>query len=88
MINWKQLTKEENATINKIVSRSQKLMRVTDRMSLDMDISAAHLSCPIKLDKLLEADDFNFCHDVAGIVNHIDRTTGELKDCFVPRFAV
>jgi hypothetical protein len=54
----------------------------------DMDICATHLNgCPLKLEELLAADDMNFAHDVFGIRRHIDRTTGELQDCFVPRYA-
>ena len=36
---------------------------------------------------MLAADDFNFGHDVFGIYRHLDRTTGKLMNCFVPRFA-
>ena len=53
-----------------------------------MDIDACHSNgCPLKLHELLEADDFNFAHDAFGIRKHIDRTTGKLQDCFVPRYA-
>lgn len=53
-----------------------------------MDIDACHNNgCPLKLHELLEADDFNFAHDAFGIRRHIDRTTGKLQDCFVPRYA-
>ena len=40
----------------------------------------------IDFDRLLEADDFNFAHDVFGIIRHMDRTTGKLTDFFSPRF--
>jgi hypothetical protein len=53
-----------------------------------MDIEAAHCNGnPLKLKELLEADDSNFMHDVLGIRRHINRKTGELEDCFVPRYA-
>jgi len=58
-----------------------------DFISLDMDITAAHNHCPLKLTELLEANEFNFCHDVFGIRNHINRDTGELQNCFLPRYA-
>ena len=52
----------------------------------DMDITACHCNGnPLDLEKLLAADDFNFAHDVFGIRNHIDRNTGKLMNCFVPR---
>ncbi len=57
-----------------------------DLMSLEMDIIATHTNgCPLDLQKLLNADAFNFAHDIVGINNHIDRETGELKNCFLPR---
>jgi len=53
-----------------------------------MDIDACHSNgCPLRLADLLEADDVNFAHDIFGIRAHISRITGELKDCFVPRYA-
>jgi len=59
-----------------------------DKRSLSMDLTACHLNgTPLKLEELLEADDFNFIHDVGGIRRHMDRRTGKLTDCFLPRFA-
>lgn len=43
--------------------------------------------CPLKLEALAKADEANFAHDVFGIRRHIDRETGKLGDCFLPRFA-
>lgn len=57
-----------------------------DRMSAHMDITACHANGnPLDLEKLLKADDFNFAHDFFGINRHINRVTGEMMDCFVPR---
>lgn len=56
-------------------------------MDASMDIEAAHCNGnPLRLADLLEADDFNFAHDVFGIRRHIDRETGKLGDCFSPRY--
>lgn len=56
---------------------------------VDMDISVCHLNgCPLDLGALLSANTSDFAHDLFGILHHIDRKTGELKDCFIPRFAV
>lgn len=53
-----------------------------------MDITAVHANGnPLKLAELLATDDFNFTHDVFGITRHIDRETGKLGGCFVPRFS-
>jgi hypothetical protein len=54
-----------------------------------MDIEACHSNgMPLKLDELLKADRYNFAHDLVGIYNHLDRVTGQLGDCFVPRYAL
>jgi len=89
MIAWEKVTKEETVLINKIVKRACKSFpkNIKDGMSLDMDISATHISCPLRLTDLLAADKFNFAHDVFGIMSHINRETGNLEHCFVPRFA-
>ena len=53
-----------------------------------MDIDACHSNgCPLKLQELLVADNANFAHDIFGIRRHLDRTTGELGDCFLPRYS-
>lgn len=55
--------------------------------SIMMDIDACHSNgCPLQLQKLLEASRLDFIHDVLGIHRHIDRTTGKLQDCFLPRY--
>lgn len=53
-----------------------------------MDLDAVHSNgCPLDLAKLAGFDEFNFAHDVFGIRRHLDRATGKLGDCFVPRCA-
>lgn len=52
-----------------------------------MDFTAVHANGnPLRLDALLEADDFNFAHDAFGIARKLDRSTGKLTDFFSPRF--
>jgi len=54
-----------------------------------MDLTACHAnSNALGLDRIIIADDFNFVHDVFGIRAHLDRETGKLRDCFIPRFSV
>jgi hypothetical protein len=86
-MNWKKITQDESVTIGKIVKRAAKEVSVQDILGAQMDISAAHIEMPIKLNELLKADKFNFGHDVCGIINNINRATGKLDNCFVPRFA-
>lgn len=87
MINWNKITKEDQNICIKIINRAKNLIEIKDRIGAEMDIQAAHITCPLKLKELLAADNFNFMHDVCGISNNINRETGELENCFVPRFA-
>jgi|GEM_PF-649351 len=86
------LSKEEIKLITKIAARyCAKLMEMDapprDQQDVVMDITAVHHQCPLKLEQLLHTDDFNFIHDVAGIEYHLNRETGKLENCFVPRYA-
>ena len=57
-------------------------------LDMEMDISACHSNgCRLNLIELLLADDATFAHDVFGISRHLDRRTGRLTNCFVPRLA-
>jgi predicted transcriptional regulator len=57
-------------------------------LSTLMDVIEVHLnSCPLQLAALLQAPNFDFVHDVTGIRRHLNRQTGELQDCFLPRYA-
>lgn len=58
-----------------------------DRVSLVMDLEVATEEFNLRLDEFLNADNFNFSHDVVGIQQHIDRDNGEMVKKFVPRFA-
>jgi hypothetical protein len=88
------LTKDEYDIIFRIVERFNSNRKklgfapLATPLHLAMDISACHCSgCPLNLQGLLDADDIDLAHDVVGIVNHISRGTGELKEEFRPRFA-
>lgn len=87
-INFK-TTPAEFKTINRIVKRAMNLkIKGYSAMTCDMDITACHCNGnPLDLSRLLEADDFNFAHDILGIRAHINRDTGALENCFSPRFS-
>lgn len=75
-----------------IVKRAEQMCRergaeAPDRLIALMDMTVANNSCPLRLLDLLQAEPADFAHDVFGIYRHIDRSTGELRDCFLPRFA-
>jgi len=88
---------EEIGLIHDIAARAVKMYaKITEGttaapyplLDADMDITACHASgCPLRLDELLMARDADFAHDVFGIRRHLDRATGKLGDCFLPRYA-
>lgn len=60
-----------------------------ERLNLLMDIESADKTFDLRLDDWLNADNFNFAHDLCGIVNNIVRDTFPSSNFgfFVPRFA-
>lgn len=81
-------SKEEFETIVKICERAEALdISAGERITLIMDLENAHKTVGLNLEGLLAADNLNFAHDVIGIQNHMNRSTGELEDFFVPRYA-
>ena len=91
MIKWtrnKETMDVEALIARRAVAMAQGLDIQYDQMAAVMDIDACHSNGnPLKLQELLEADNFNFGHDVFGIRDNIDRTTGKLGNCFVPRYS-
>jgi hypothetical protein len=83
MINWSKCSKEDMLTIHEIAKRAGK----RDMVSLEMDITACHINNPLDLKGLLGAKDFDFYHDINGIMACLDRNTGRLTNCFVPRYS-
>lgn len=78
--------------IRKIVERGWGIewLRRSYKQKLDlvMDITAVHANGnPLRLEALLDADDFNFAHDLSGICNCLDRETGKLTRHFRPRYS-
>ena len=91
MIKWN-ASREDIETMSKIATRAVELATETGieykKVDALMDINAVHSNgCPLHLNDLLAADDFNFSHDVFGIRRHLDRRTGKLQDFFLPRYA-
>ena len=80
--------REEFETIAKICQRAEEMgIARGERITLVMDIENAHKTVGLRLNDWLEADNFNFAHDIIGIQNNMNRTTGELEAFFLPRFA-
>lgn len=86
-IKWEELSNEDREIISKIQNRAVEMIPQLDPLTINMDISAVHLQVGgLRLKDLLEADDFNFRHDVTGIYNCLDRESGEFNHQFRPRF--
>ena len=74
----------------KIAERAEKeCLYNGDRLNLLMDIESADLRFNLRLDDWLKADEFNFVHDLYGIINNIVRNDFPATNFgyFVPRFA-
>ncbi|MGU2439534.1 DUF6874 family protein [Burkholderia cenocepacia] len=88
------VSREVAAAIELVSKRYQALLKSkglpsVDALDLHMDLTACHANgCPMEWEHLNAADDFTLAHDVGGIRRHINRRTGQLEDCFLPRCAV
>jgi len=91
MINWK-ITRQENRWISQIAERASRMASAQGGqytyLEALMDVTAVHANCcPLRLEELYHAADFNFSHDIGGIIRHLNRETGQLEGYFVPRYA-
>lgn len=83
---------EDQRLITRCVRRACDIGLIFDedesRISLNMDLCAAKAQgCNIDFQKMLGFDSFNFAHDIVGIRKNLNRRTGELMNCFLPRAA-
>lgn len=83
---------EQQDALDKCVDRALEIADdlgvIYSRGDCEMDLSACHANGnPMDFKALSEANDFEFVHDVWGIRRHLNRKTGELMDCFSPRFS-
>ena len=88
----KTLTKTDYEIIDKIVDRAQILGLYEDnRITAHMDVVNATKHFNMRLEEWLEADNFNFIHDIVGIYKAINREVYPADfsndPWFVPRFA-
>jgi hypothetical protein len=81
-------TPEEMELIRKIVARAIPDAEDRRRLNAMMDLTAVNANgCPMDFQKLLDAKSGDFLHDMIGITNTLNRKTGKLKNCFLPRCA-
>lgn len=85
----KKLTKADYELCDKIVKRAMKMGFYQDnQLTAHMDVTNAAKHWNIRLEDWLNADDFNFAHDIAGIYENIIREYPvQFTNYFVPRFA-
>lgn len=87
-INWR-VSNVDLSLVRKIVKRATTIEPRLDRTELHMDLIATHLNgCPLQLAEMSDPKkvrDFDLMHDIYGISAHLNRKTGELERCFVPR---
>lgn len=80
--------KETFLKIVDIAKRAEeKNLLMFDRMSLIMDLECVNEEFNLRIEDLLNADDFNFAHDILGIQNNLNREKRKMENLFVPRFA-
>ena len=92
MIKWNEMkhTREDYDLFAKIANRAVELYKKLGHdlkyMTVEMDLQVVHHTRPLKLQEMLDSDNGNFGHDIAGINRHLNRDTGEMEDAFTPRF--
>jgi hypothetical protein len=83
-------SKQDIETIVKIARRAVATAKNNDiqydQMTAVMDLEYVHSINPLRLNDLLNADDFNFNHDIFGIRGNLNRQTGKIENCFSPRY--
>jgi len=90
-MNWN-ATKDENNLIAAIATRFGDFAKQygiqQNWLDTRMDLEACHCNgCPLDLPRMATARPQDLIHDVMGINANINRDTGKLENCFVPRFA-
>ena len=85
----KKLTKAEFELCDKIAERAMEMGFYEDnKITAYMDITNAAKYWNMRLEEWLNADDFNFAHDIVGIYENIVREYPvKFTGFFVPRFA-
>lgn len=78
---------ENTKLICEIAARAAMLANC-DPIDIMMDLTyCIEGGCPLRLEDMLKADDFNLMHDIYGINAHLNHETHKLEGCFWPRFA-
>lgn len=77
--------KQSLQIIAKIIERADNMgVLMFDRLSLLMDLEYVSINSNLNLSDLLNANNFNFTHDISGIQNNMNRQTKTMENSFVP----
>lgn len=88
MIDWGKQDDTKLEIAGKIADRLRDGFNIArDKTTTIMDLMACNMTCPLDFEALLNANRFDFVHDLQGINKHLCHDTGKLKDHFIPRFA-
>lgn len=87
-VTFADLTPDEWALVRAITARAEAadLILHGDAADLTLDLLAVHYHTPLRLEGMATAREFDFAHDVIEIQRHLDRVTGRLRQCFLPRY--
>lgn len=84
------LTEREQDLLDEIADRVKAVLPYTrlSRFMITNDVGNLHLNgCPLDLEAMAKGRATDLVHDVFGIHRHFNRKTGQLENCFLPRFA-
>lgn len=88
MMNNFEVEKQDKAAIMNVVRNIRNEMPSIDVLTVMMDLTACHANgCPLDLERMQQASADELWHDIHGINRHLDRETGKLLNCFLPRYA-
>tara|TARA_B110000483_G_C18044345_1_gene483868 strand:+ start:668 stop:937 length:270 start_codon:yes stop_codon:yes gene_type:complete len=80
-------TTPEHLLIHEIASTAVKADKLYNLQELMIDIAATHLNGePLDLEKMAKMEYIDTQHDIIGIQSNLNRDTGELQNCFLPRY--
>ena len=91
MINWEKAKIDDYKKAKVVIEKAikEKFFSPSDFQALQMDLVATHISgCPLDFQKMSEGEMGDILHDLVGINKNLDRDSGELLNCFLPRFAL
>lgn len=89
MIDWGLASKEDiDGAFAAIERMEREGVLHRDRITTARDLLACHThGCPLDFGAMQTCRIQDLAHDIHGIAQHIDRNTGKLLDCFMPRLA-